>query len=90
MGILTMPEGISLDDLDPSQPWRLLPGQWEALHFWTADYADWQKVFIVFDKDQLIDGYDRSASYSEVEVVVYSKLLSGRTIFGTDMIRVKK
>lgn len=90
MAVLTLPAGMSVSDLDESEPWRLLPGQWEALRFWTADYAGRQKVFVIFDKDQLIDGYDLSATFTEVEVVVYSKLLSGRTIFGTDMIRVKK
>jgi len=79
-----LPDGISIDDLDESVPWRLLPGDIEALSTRTTSNRKWQKVYAVFDRQAVND----VLGPGEVEVTVYGRLSTGKTVGGTDSIQV--
>ncbi|MHC4266241.1 MAG: hypothetical protein ACYSUK_09950, partial [Planctomycetota bacterium] len=82
--VLTLPDGVTADDLDEYEPWRLLPGDIEALLVRTKGNRSQQKVYVRFDRQFVINAWVPSRA----EVTIYSKLKSGQTIFGTDTIRV--
>jgi hypothetical protein len=84
--VLTLPDGVTADDLDEYEPWHLLPGDIEALLVRTKGNRKRgrQKVFVRFDRQSVIDTLETQQS----QMTVYSKLKSGQTIFGTDTIRV--
>jgi hypothetical protein len=60
MAVITLPQGVSIDDLDPNQPWRLLPGDVEAL--FARPFRNWrwrrEMVFTIFDRDEVMDAID--------------------------------
>ena len=100
MTVLTLPAGVSSEDLDESESWKFLPGGLSARYFWTVDSREGEKVIAVFDKDSLISaigltepkcrsGWRPDGMFStEAEVTVRSKLKTGQIITGTDTIRV--
>jgi len=86
MAVITLPAGVSVSDLDENEPWRLIPGDIEALFIRTISNKKWQMVFAVFDRQAVIDALQPG----QVDVTACSKLETGRTIVGSDTIRVIK
>jgi hypothetical protein len=97
--IVTLPRGTRAADIDRNEAWRLLPGDVEGVCrlILPGGKHNEDRVFVLFDRDMVIDAlknenwigqHKRKGQFTDVEVIVYGKLKSGRVVHGHDTIKM--
>jgi predicted outer membrane repeat protein len=88
MAFMTMPEGITLDDINDAEPLLFMPGRIEATRQCVWQSHNWRRqrtyIMAIFDKSDCM----AYLSPGRNEVNVIGQLSIGRFFYGTDGLRV--
>ena len=83
LAVVQLPAGIDGDDIDGS--FWLYPGEIEPLFHRLMTVNDSQKLFMVFDKSELMAAVPGNGA---VVLEIEAQLISGRCLYGSDRIRI--
>ena len=89
LALLRLPEGVTRDQIDSSEPLLLYPAGSEAIRQYVIQYrrhgAQQVSIFAFFDKGELMAAVPDDG---RVELQVVGELATGRYFYGTDMVRI--
>jgi len=89
LALLRLPEGVTRDQIDSSEPLLLYPAGSEAIRQYVIQYrrhgAQQVSIFAFFDKGELMAAVPGDGS---VELQVVGELATGRYFYGTDTVRI--